>query len=280
LRLTGYNTFHGLPIVKCERWMPTLLIVGGGLFGSQAAAYARHKGIEALVFDAGLTGAASPASAGLFKEEWAGKKLREHFHYALPVLELLYGVGHVSLTRDDGSRESLLFVPPRLILEPAPIQQPVTAVGDGWLEAEGRRYQGWVYVAAGVWCEQFLPGIGLYGKAGASFAFQGEREGRMRQVARSRQAVAFVRDPGTTYFSDGAAEREYLNEHDQQTLNRAAEMGLTNPIKRFWGYRPYTPGGPMFHRIASRTWLATGGRKMGTILGASFARRLVEEELQ
>ena len=56
-------------------------------------------------------------------------------------------------------------------------------------------------------------------------------------------------------------------------------MGLTDPIKRFWGRRPYTPGGPVFRKIAARTWLATGGRKMGTILGASFARRLVEEEL-
>jgi glycine/D-amino acid oxidase-like deaminating enzyme len=260
--------------------MPTLLIVGGGLFGSQAAAYARRKGIEALVFDAAMTGAASPACAGLFKEEWAGKKLREHFHYALPVLDLLYEVGQVSLTRDDGSCESLLFVPPRLILEPAPIRQLVTSIGDGWLEAGGRRYEGWVYVAAGVWCEQFLAGLGVYGKAGASFVFQGEREGRMRQVARSRQAVAVVRDPGTTYFSDGAAEREYTPDHDLQTLSRAAEMGLTDPIKRFWGYRPYTPGGPLFHKVASRTWLATGGRKMGTILGASYARRLVEEELR
>ena len=56
--------------------MPSLLVIGGGLFGSQAAAYARSKGIETLVFDAGLTGAASPAAAGLFKEAWAGKKLR------------------------------------------------------------------------------------------------------------------------------------------------------------------------------------------------------------
>jgi len=260
--------------------MPILLIVGGGLFGSQAAAYARRKGIEAVVFDAAMTGAASPASAGLFKEEWAGKKLREHFHYAIPVLELLYGVGQVSLTRDDGGRESLLFLPPRTILEPAPLRQRVTSIGDGWLEAEGVRFEGWVYIAAGVWCEQFLPGLGVTGKAGASFTFQGEREGRMRQVARSRQAVAFVRDPGCTYFSDGAAELHYTEEHDRQTLYRAADMGLTNPINRFWGRRPYTPGGPVFRKIAGRTWLATGGRKMGTILGASYARRLVEEELR
>jgi glycine/D-amino acid oxidase-like deaminating enzyme len=268
-------------IVREVRIMPTLLVVGGGLFGSQAAACARSKGIEAVVFDPGLDGAASHAAAGLFKEGWVGKKLREHYHRALPLLDRLYGVRHVSLACDDGCKEDLLFVPPRLILEPAPVRQLVTAVGDGWLVAGGQQYEGWVYVAAGVWCEQFLPGLGVYGKAGASFQFPGEREGRIRQVAPSRQAIAFVRDPGTTHFGDGTAEREYTEEHERQTLRLAAEMGLVGaPLGRHWGRRPYTPGGPVFRQIGSRTWLATGGRKMGTILGASFARRLVEEELR
>jgi glycine/D-amino acid oxidase-like deaminating enzyme len=260
--------------------MPLLLIVGGGLFGSQAAAYARRQGIEALVFDPGLSGAASPAAAGLFKEAWAGKKLGEHFQRAVPILDRLYGIRSVNLTHDDGASESFLFVPPTAILESNPIRQRVTAVGDGWLEADGLRHHGWVYIAAGVWCETFCPGLKVQGKAGASFVFPGEREGRMRPVARGRQAIAFVRDAGTTHFSDGTAELDYHNEHDRETLERAAALGLTNPpIKRLWGRRPYTPGGPVFLQVGSRTWLATGGRKMGTILGASFARRLVEEEI-
>jgi hypothetical protein len=134
-----------------------------------------------------------------------------------------------------------------------------------------------VYVAAGVWSAAFLPGLGVYGKSGAAFAFEGEAEGRIRPLGPGRQAVAFVRDPGTTHFSDGSAEREYTAEHDRQTLARAAGMGLTGPIQRYWGRRPYTPGGPVFEKLGSRTWLATGGRKLGTILGASFAGRLVQE---
>jgi len=258
-----------------------LLIVGGGLFGSQAAAYARSKGIETLVFDPGLSGAASHAAAGLFKESWAGKKLREHYDRALPLLDRLYGIRHVTLTHDDGHNEVFLFVPPTAILEPAPLRQQVTSVGDGWLEAEGNRYDGWVYIAAGVWCEQFLPGLGVYGKAGASFAFPGERPGRIHPWAPSRQAIAFVRDAGSTHFSDGTAEREYTPDLDRATLARAELLGLTDrPSARFWGWRPYTPGEPVFRKIAGRTWLATGGRKMGTVLGASFARRLVEEEIK
>jgi len=259
--------------------MPRLFVVGGGLFGSMAATYARRMGIETLVFDPGLAGSASHAAAGLFKEDWIGKKMREHYDRALPLLERQYGIRTISLIHDDGSKEPFLFVPPTAILEPTPIREHVTAVGDGWLEASGCRYEGWIYVAAGVWCDRFLPGVGVYGKAGSSFFFQGEREGRIRRLSRGRQAIAFVRDADSTYFSDGTAEREYTPEHDRQTLALAAQMGLAEPIQQCWGRRPYTPGGPVFHQMGQRTWLATGGRKMGTILGASFARRLVETEL-
>jgi glycine/D-amino acid oxidase-like deaminating enzyme len=260
--------------------MPTLFIVGGGLFGSLAARYARCKGVEAFVFDSSCEGAASPAAAGLFQEKWAARKLRPHYHLALPVLERLSNIRNISLRRDDGGTESLLFIPPSHILEPNPIRQQVTSVGDGWLEAGGYRYEGWVYIAAGVWSGQFLPGLEVYGKAGAALLFPGEREGRIRQTDSGGQCLAFVRDGGTTYFSDGTAEGVYTEEHDRRSLSRAAEMGLNEPSTRLWGNRPYTPRGPFFQKIAARTWLATGGRKLGTILGASFARQLVEEELR
>lgn len=259
--------------------MPVLLVVGGGLFGSLAAAYARSQGIEAIVFDPGLPKAASLAAAGLFREEWTGKRLSSHYANALPVLECLYGIDTVSLADEDGLRQPFLFVPPTRILEREPVRSEVTSIGDGWLEAGGRRWTGNVYVAAGVWCERFLPSLKIIGKSGSAFSFACEREGVIRPWAPGRQAIAFVRDPGLTHFSDGTAEVHYSPEHERETLARAAELGLTNPVRRYHGMRPYTPGGPVFLKLSQCTWLATGGRKLGTLLGASFARRLVEEEL-
>jgi glycine/D-amino acid oxidase-like deaminating enzyme len=259
---------------------PTLLVVGGGLFGSQAAAYARFKGWEALVFDPGLPGAASAAAAGIFKEEWAGTKYQTAFQQALPILDQLYGLRHLELEHDSGFRESFLWVPPARILEPNPIRQRVTAVGDGWLGAGEQRYDGLVYIAAGVWCRDFHAKLKVVGKAGTAFVFEGERSGRIRPIARGRQALAFVRDTGNTYFSDGTAEERYTEEHERQSLARAADFGLTGtPLRRLHGIRPYAPGGVFFQSISAKTWLATGGRKMGTILGAYCARRLVDEEL-
>lgn len=261
--------------------MPSLLVIGGGLFGAQAAAWARHHGVEATVFEARRPGAASSAAAGLFTERWAGRRLSAHYHAALPLLDRLYGLRSVTLTHDDGRREPYLYVPPADILELAPVRAQVTAVGDGWLEADGHRHEGWIYVAAGVWCAELCPELVVHGRAGAAYVFPGEQDGRMRELGPGRQALAFVREAGTTYFSDGTAEREYTAEHDRQTLAHAAALGLcTQPLARHWGLRPYAPGGPVFRRLGQRLWLATGGRKMGTILGAAFARRLIEEELR
>jgi glycine/D-amino acid oxidase-like deaminating enzyme len=261
--------------------MPSLLVVGAGLFGSLAAAYARSKGIDAVVFDPYLEGAASHAAAGLFKEGWIPKKLLEHYRQALPLLDRLYGLRQVSLAHNDGRREVLYFVPPRVILHSAPVREHVTCVGDGWLKTGGQRYEGAVYIAAGVWSGQFFPGLKLWGRAGAAYLFRGERDGRIHAFAPGRQALAFVRDPGCTYFSDGTAERDYTPEHDRQTLARAVDLGLhAEPIQRCWGYRPYAQGGLVFERLGNRTWLATGGRKLGTILAASCARRLIDVELR
>jgi glycine/D-amino acid oxidase-like deaminating enzyme len=260
--------------------MPSLLIVGGGLFGSMAAAYARRRGIEARVFDPQWPGAASPAAAGLFQDAWIGRKLRDSYRRSLPVLDELYGLRQVILARPDGGAETLTCVPPTVVLEKETIRQEVTAIGDGWLEAGGERHEGWIYVAAGVWCQRFFHDLRIHGRGGAAFLFPAENPGQIRTIGHGRQAIAFVRELGATYFSDGTAERDYTEEHDRLTLSRAAEMGLTGPpSRRLWGLRPYVPGGPVFQRQGRRIWLATGGRKMGTILAAACARRLVEEEL-
>jgi glycine/D-amino acid oxidase-like deaminating enzyme len=275
-----------------------LLVVGGGLFGSLAAAYARLHGREAVVFDPGLPGAASPAAAGLFCAAWTGRKHAAIYPEAVAVLEALAPVRDLVFEHPDGSRETIRFVPPSAILEPAPIHETVTDVGDGWLVTESGRHEGLVYVAAGIWSRRFAD-IDIVGKAGAAFRFAGETPARLSPGERrglsppkirsdctfpeginpsARQStLAFVREPGSTYFNDGTAEVDYGPDHERRSLERAGEMGLTEPIERLWGIRPYTPGGPVFRRLGSRTWLATGGRKLGTLFGAVFARRLMQE---
>jgi glycine/D-amino acid oxidase-like deaminating enzyme len=254
-----------------------LLVVGGGLFGSLAAAYARRQGREVRVFDAGLPGAASPCAAGLFSPAWVGRKHAAIYPEAAAVLESLYPVLDIVFERSDGTLESLRFVPPTAILEANPIRETVTEIGDGWIATESGRHEGIVYVAAGVWSRRFAPDLEIVGKAGAAFRFTGETSARIRVEGDRGTSLAFVRESGSTYFNDGTAEPDYRPEHECQSLDRAAEMGLRDPIERLWGIRPYTPGGPIFRQLGERTWLGTGGRKLGTLFGALFARRLALE---
>jgi glycine/D-amino acid oxidase-like deaminating enzyme len=253
-----------------------LLVVGGGLFGSLAAAYARRQGREVLVFDPGLPGAASPCAAGLFAPAWVGRKHASIYPEAAAVLESLYPVRDIVFERSDGGVETLRFVSPTAILEPAPIRETVSEVGDGWIMTESGRHEGIVYVAAGVWSRRFAADLEIVGKAGAAFRFAGETPARILEGER-RSSLAFVREPGATYFNDGTAELDFRSEHERRSLEQAAEMGLREPIDRLWGLRPYTPGGPVFRQLGERTWLGTGGRKLGTLLGALFARRLAVE---
>ncbi len=256
--------------------MSRLLIVGGGLFGSLAAAYARREGREVVVFDPGLPGAASPAAAGLFCAAWVGRKHVALYADAVHVLEALFPIRDIVFERTEGCPETIRFVPPAAILEPAPIRETVTEVGDGWLATESGRQEGFVYVAAGIWSRRFAPDLDIVGKAGAAFQFAGESAARLYNDER-RTALAFVREAGSTYFNDGTAEIDYGAEHENRSLDRARAMGLSEPIERLWGIRPYTRGGPVFRRLGQRTWLATGGRKLGTLFGAVFARRLLQE---
>ena len=259
-----------------------LLVIGGGLFGSQAAAYARARGLEVLFST--LPGLLAQFGGGRpFQGRVGRQQTADHFRAALPLLDRLFGIRHISLLHRDEGEEPFLFVPPAAILERNPMRDTVSAVGDGWLEAGGKRYEGSVYLAAGIWCSQFLAELEVHGRSGTAFLFKETAHhavGRIRPLALGRQAIAFGRDPGSVYFSDGTAERIYSAEHDHQTLARsrchgadgAARDGLCTDIVRIRRVDRCSVA------WVCGTWLATGGRKMGTIIGvirtASDRRRV------
>jgi len=70
----------------------------------------------------------------------------------------------------------------------------------------------------------------------------------------------------------------YTHEHleIQKTLKRFIDDEI-NPHVDEWEEAEIFPAHQVFKRLGERIWLATGGRKMGTILGASFALRLIDE---
>ena len=241
------------------------------------------KGIETVVFDAGLEGAASPASVGLSRPEWLGKKLEHQWAVGLAVLERLYKPRNIELTGADGSIEQL----PVPAAGRRPRTRACTPDGDGRRRRLARSGRTASRKASFMW----PPGSGARvlcptwrcvarrAPAGSSRARNPIAFGPSPTDA---QAVAFVREPGQILFADGTAEEQYIPDHDRQSLARAAELfGLTDPpLARRYGIRPFTPGGPLFKRLGQPTWLATGAHKLGIIMGAAYARRLIEEEMR
>ena len=259
-----------------------LLIVGGGLFGSLAAKYARKKGINALVFDSSRPHRASPAAACTFCKEWAGP-FASYYDEGLAVLSELVEVSSIGFSISIGGEEgkrNFLRARPSDILETPQVAAPVDCVWDGGLEAGGKTYSGIVYVAAGIWTGSLLRDVKVEGRGGLALQYGGEISPRMKLWAPYRQAMAFPRDSGKTYFSDGTAHKEYdrrRHYYDEATIGRAEELfSLRDPTERLFGYRPYCEGGLVFERPSQRLFVGTGGRKLGTLIGAYVAKKLVE----
>ncbi len=273
-----------------------LLIVGGGLFGSLAALWARHKGIEAIVFDSGKMGSASPAAMGIFRSDFFEDKHQPLYTSGLAVLETLGKVRSVSLRRYErandylflNNSESFLFARPGDILEQNADKRNVNAVGDGWItvnnpDGSTSRYEGNVYVAAGIWVSQLLPPMLVVPRWGSAYAFAktaNDQESKIVSLPQSRHAISFERDEGLMHFVDGTSAEIHTRANQQATLHCASDMGLYNPVMVWLGQKPYCQGGPVFDKLGSRLWVGTGGRQYGTVVAASFAKRLVEEEIQ
>ena len=179
--------------------------------------------------------AASTGGSGTsFKEPWVGKKLK---HLYLPAFSLAGSTLRHPNRRTDASRwldGTISFVRSRVIPRTGTTgRQAVTSVGDGWLEAAGQRYEGWVYLAAGILV--FAPvrsRIDGVRQGGHRLSFlPGERPGRIESIAplaSSPSPSSAIRVRPTS-----AMERpvcDYLEEHERATFARAAYfMGLTDP---------------------------------------------------
>jgi len=269
-----------------------VVIVGAGLFGSLAARLAMARGADVTVIDNHSEFAASKASGGLMKPSWLTRIPKEGVEAGYRVLaevgnpvDLEFGV-QVRGAHTPFKFERVTFI------DPAQLEVPhrtstVTQVGNGFVELDsGERIEASaVLVAAGIWSEQLLPGLmppvkGIYG---ASLRFKGRvKQSQLDLFAPYKQAVAFNIAPNTVWMGDTTSliEKSWGEDAVNRTIERAQNwFNLRKPTRIDVGARPYVEGHPegYFNRVGPRTWVATGGAKNGTIIGAWHAERFVTE---
>lgn len=269
------------------------IIVGAGLFGCIAAAYARAEGHKVTVIDDARPYRASPASGCVLAPSWLTSLDKKEVETAMSVLGYLYAVHDVEFqTNVMGRTFKAKRVSTADVLQPPDLAEQVTEVGDGWVRtASGAKLHGKVLVAAGIWCNELLKDIpavtGLYG-CSLHISTQLEHP-RLSVYAPYRQAVAFQMNKGKVWFGDGTAliEKTWGREERERIATsklRAGEtFGLYSHSPRvIIGARPVVAGhkAGYFQQVSPRTWVSTGGAKNGTVLAAWQAERFIKEALK
>lgn len=263
--------------------MAKVIVVGAGLFGQVAADWARREGHEVTTIDASLPNRASPAAGCVLKPSWLASIPKERVAKGLAVLDELYGVEEFMLHTKVGLSARVQRVDPDKILRVPDIQARVLSVSDGVVKLDnGQRLQGIVLVAAGIWCQELIPGMpNISALAGASARFKGQLEkSRIDIYAPYRQAVAFNINKKQVWFGDGTAIKAH-NWSDERLLKSSERAEDTFGLvggKWITGFRPYVEGhkAGFFQKISKKLYISTGGAKNGITLAGAQAAEFAE----
>jgi glycine/D-amino acid oxidase-like deaminating enzyme len=254
--------------------------------GSVAALMAQNQGHDVTVFDDGRPLSGSAPSAGLLAPSWMSKWSKADVHQALDDLDCLYGLRDVKLGKLLGVKQcspsQFLWRDPETLR-----WERVLEVSDGRVVTGNDVYEGHVLVTAGAWCGDLLPRLKplMYSKWGVSYTWLGTVTESVFEVwAPYKQTKVIQWDPGVVWGGDSRALKWPLPGEPPVDVSRERILkaaGLRNPppglIER-QGLRPFVKGweAGYFEQVHSRTWVATGGGKSGTIIAPMFARRFLE----
>jgi glycine/D-amino acid oxidase-like deaminating enzyme len=271
-----------------------VIVVGAGLFGSVAAELARRRGHHVTVIDNREKYAASKASGCVLAPSWLTSLSKEQVTKAMEVLRFLYPVYDTPFKTHLGQVFHAHVVHPDSVLVKPDLVTTVEQVRDGYVvTAEGRKLNGIVLVAAGIWTGKLVETPSIQGLYGASLRLWGVRfrEPLINVYRPYRQAVAYNMEGNKeAWFGDGTAlvEKSWMKaeeDHIEATIRRCRDItGTTARVDRIKvrvGARPYIAGykAGYFEQAGDRLWVSTGGAKNGTVLAAWQALRFEQEAL-
>lgn len=265
--------------------MRDVIIVGGGLFGSIAAAALRDAGMDVCLIDEGHKMAGSRAAGCLMKPSWLTKMGKDNVDASFRLLDRLYGLRTVSLKAGPLSVDAEWINPDDVLRSSRQIKR-VKGVGpnqaldsnavyfsDGTaLEART------VIVACGAWTRELIHGAPVVGKVGLSLRLEKPPEdNRISVWAPYKQLVRFSQE-GFHWAGDGTAilEKNWGGNKPYEVGQRIASFaGAGTPQV---GIRPFaqTSDPAALEEVAPGLWSLTGGGKNGTAAAGWAAAQLLE----
>lgn len=262
-----------------------IAIVGGGLFGSVAAALLKEHGHYVDIYDRGEALAGSRAAACLMKPSWL-TGIKAQADIGLRVLKRLYGLQTIQFETRVGKVDVHRVPPLRILgrLEYLPFSvEKVESAGSHvrlWHEGTpGFETYSAVLVAAGAWSGELVKMPKILPKHGACARFTGTCTPRITVWAPYKQAVSFNEETGV-WFGDGTALQDYRPEHRQRLLRHALGHGLDSERLRTvtYGIRPYVEGhkNGYFAEVDRNVFVSSGGGKNGVVLAGYQAQQFLE----
>jgi hypothetical protein len=282
--------------------MRRVIVVGAGLFGSIAAAYARRRGFAVDVIDRREETAGSRAAACLMKPGWMSGLPKQDVANGLALLDELYGLQSVDFKLKLSvleKRESIHWVHPSKMLLPNIVTidanvkdlkhysdsvEVVTEVGNTTV----LRSADFVLLACGAWGNELFRDMPpIRSLVGMSYKYRGQLKDNIIQAwAPYKQTVAFNISDDVVWAGDGQAilKQNWKLKHIADSRERCAdalahntEVGhIPRVFEQTFGERPYIKGYSGFFAQHGRVFVSNGGAKNGTIIAAIQAKRFVD----
>lgn len=261
--------------------MTELIVVGGGYWGVATVLMARSKGIDAQLADVVHVNSGSRAASGYYSSAWYEPgQINRAAMWAEKLGVKLNNTGawvYKKKKQKTWKSDWYTFNPGQFLgLVKPDIQSSVVAVGPGFVDVFGMRYQATnVVVAAGVWTDQILrnsalPELGVTGLRGTGIIFKGNQASvELHEINPYRQVALREWGPGqfrvcaTLEASSSKTPADYA-----KAMLKVVEghVPLKQEVERFSGYRPLVPAGPTVRLVANKVVASCGGGRTGGIL--------------
>ncbi len=270
------------------------IVVGAGIVGATVACALRKEGMDVLLLDDGRPMSGTKPSGGHLKPSWFSGMPKSEYEPAMELLDQIWGmIPEEFRVRPTGINATVYRIDTDQVLRTDKTIETVTEIQhpNNWpivITEEGREERcRLLVVAAGVWCEELLPGSanGLQRKRGVSFRFRGKLDQPfIKPWAPYKQVVAHQQSENEIWVGDGSAilEKNWTDARTRKCLGRCrASIGgeKEQPLEVRTGLRPYCKTGSepcLVERVGKRTWVVTGAGKSGTIAAGWAARRIID----
>lgn len=264
--------------------MLDVIIVGGGLFGSIAAAALRDAGMDVALIDDGRPRSGSRAAGCLMKPSWLTRMGRDNVDASFRLLDRLYGLRTISLKAGPLSVNAE-WINPDSVLASDRLKSVVTKVEPGVVHLHSGasiRASKAVVVASGVWTRDLIRGVSVVGKAGVSLRLPfmvAPIDNRISVWAPYKQLVRFaVPDENFYWAGDGTAilSKNWNQDRERACVDRIQAFAGSGKVQV--GIRPFadTPDPAALEEVAPGLWSLTGGGKNGTAAAGWAAAKLLE----